>query len=93
MDNPELRQLEVNIRALVTRVRALQTENQSLKARIEVLTEQVNVQKKAETETIDSHKFVKIAQENSPGESSEELKKLIDRYVGEIDKCIELLSE
>ena len=86
--------LEDKLRSLIKKLEEYRTENVLLKSQVADFQNVIDRQKKQIKGIEESNKMVKIADTVS-GELKvdQDLKKRIDKYVKEIDKCIALLRE
>jgi len=86
--------LESKIRNLVERVEEYRTENIVLKGQVSDFQNIIENQKKQIKESGERNNLVKIAETVTDDVvGNEDLRKKIDKYVKEIDKCIALLNE
>ena len=85
---------EVSLKDALERLKQLQTDNERLTLQNQSLQEQITEQKNLTKHLEENNKSVKLAETMSQtmGDQSE-LKKQIDSYIKEIDRCIALLSD
>ena len=85
---------EVSLKDALERLKQLQTDNERLTMQNQSLQEQIKEQKNLTKHLEENNKSVKLAETMSQtmGDQSE-LKKQIDSYIKEIDRCIALLSD
>ncbi len=85
---------EVSLKDALERLKQLQTDNERLTLQNQSLQEQIAEQKNLTKHLEENNKSVKLAETMSQtmGDQSE-LKKQIDSYIKEIDRCIALLSD
>ena len=92
--------LETHTKIVIEKLQLLLKRNTSLQKQNEMLTAEITVLKKKETDykaTLEAiSQKVNILQAsngNMSEEDQKELEKRIDKYVKEIDKCINILSD
>lgn len=85
---------EVSLKDALERLKQLQSDNETLTLENQALQEQITEQKNLTKHLEENNKSVKLAETMSltMGDQSE-LKKQIDSYIKEIDRCIALLSD
>ena len=83
--------IELKIRQLAQKMDRLNEENNTLKAENERLKTDLDKQKGA-VQTLKKTQGMLDTQHVSKSADSEQLKKQLDQYIKEIDKCIEWLS-
>jgi len=87
-------ELEDKLRKILSELNSLREENSKLKAENSHLQTVIAEQKKDFKDLEESDNLVKIAEKvSNNGDLDPEIKKQIDRYILEIDKCIALLRE
>lgn len=89
----KLERIEEKIKSLGDRYQSAKTDNKRLKVESDVLREKISEQeeliKQLENKNVNLH----IARKGvDTSASSDTLRKKIDQYIKEIDKCIELLN-
>ena len=85
---------EVSLKEVLGKLNQLKTENQDLTAKNQALEAQLISQKNLTKDIEENNKNVKLAETMSQTMGDqEELKRQIDSYIKEIDRCIALLSD
>jgi len=85
---------EVSLKEVLGKLNQLKTENQDLTAKNQALEAQLISQKNLTKDLEENNKNVKLAETMSQTMGDqEELKRQIDSYIKEIDRCIALLSD
>lgn len=87
-------ELEDKLRQILSELKSLREENSNLKTENSELQSVIAKQKKQIKDLDESDNLVKLAENVSDKAGLDpEIKKRIDRYILEIDKCISLLRE
>ncbi len=85
---------EVSLKDALERLKQLQTDNERLTLQNQSLQEQITEQKNLTKHLEENNKSVKLAETMSQTMGDQdELKRQIDSYIKEIDRCIALLSD
>lgn len=90
----QLESLEERLRKLVAEHQELQQTVRTLREELKTRTAEIDAQKNRLKDLEESNKRIKLAERISQSDTDrEELKKEIDKYLKEIDRCIALISE
>ncbi|MFT4522060.1 MAG: hypothetical protein ACI8ZN_000999 [Bacteroidia bacterium] len=91
--NHTLIHLEDLLLEQVERLRSLVAENQKLKNNIDGMQDEIKSQKNIIKDLEEKNKLVKIAETISENKADQTvLKKTIEKYITEIDRCIALVN-
>ncbi len=90
----KLWKLEVSLKDVLSRLKTLKSENERLTSENTGLQEALDAQKNRIKDLEETNKRVKLAETMSqPHSDRSALKKQLEQYVNEIDRCIALLNE
>jgi predicted nuclease with TOPRIM domain len=90
----KLWKLEVSLKDILSQLKALKTENERLTSENTGLQAAIDEQKNRIKDLEETNKRVKLAETMSqPHGDRSELKRQLEQYVNEIDRCIALLNE
>ncbi|XVJ67909.1 MAG: hypothetical protein HEQ40_17655 [Lacibacter sp.] len=94
MDTAEqyIKNLREKIQLLARHQRQLQKENQQLKEDVEVFKEQTNAIKQEMSVLEMQNAMLKASQQHLTDKEKKEMEKKLQHFIGEIDRCISMLS-
>ena len=84
--------LELQIQKLIHLHQQCLEDNKQLSAKIRVLEEKTEYQKKLIAELEEKYSAVKLSQTMHSDSGNEGLKQRLDEYIAEIDKCLSVLN-
>ena len=89
-----LRSIESNVQVLLGQLDHLRSENSKLKEGLESLRNENSEQKNKLEHAVESNNLVKIAGSINAGKNdNREMIEMINRFVKELDKCIDMLND
>ncbi len=97
MVSTKLTLISEKIKLVLDRLHSLESERENLLRRIDVLEEELKIQKKSTESVEKQHEAVQQKEQVKPmtlfdSISNEELKIKIDGFIEEIDQCIEIIE-
>jgi prefoldin subunit 5 len=89
-----IRSIENNVQLLIGQLEYLRGENSKLKESLESLRNENNEQKNKSDHAVESNNLVKIAGSiNTDRNANREMIEMLNKFVKELDKCIDMLND
>lgn len=89
----QVKRINTKLQQLLKQYQQLQKENNSLQQKLQVIQQEAKEKTKKLEELEQKVAVLKTATNNLTDDDKKELEKRLNRYIKEIDRCINMLSE